>query len=178
MANDLTDAYEYGVEQRTEGRFRILKLLLILLYILYPVALLVLVSLLHLYQLFALVILTEWMLVFFTWRYVKPEYRYTVVSGRVTFTVLYGARTRKERLTFMIKDCLLIAPLSEEARLAAFAPVASFSALSSHSSPDAYAAVFPGKGGNTVFYFEATERMLKLCRHYNSANTLTGRVRY
>ena len=34
------------------------------------------------------------------------------------------------------------------------------------------------EGKRCVFYFEATEKMLKLCRNYNSSHTVITKVRY
>ena len=74
MNNDITSTYEFTVEQKPEGKFKTRRVLLMILYILYPLFLMVIVSLLQIFQLFALVIVTEWMLVYFTWKYTNPEY--------------------------------------------------------------------------------------------------------
>ena len=182
MNNDFTSTYEYTVEQKPEGKFKTRKVLFMMLYILYPLVLMVIVSMLQIFQLFALVIVTEWMLVYFTWKYTKPEYEYSVTSGRVTFSIIYGRRNRKEMLTFTIKECLMIAPATEREwieRLELYAPEITYSALSSNNTPDKYYAAFESaEGKRCVFYFEATEKMLKLCRNYNSSHTVMTKVRY
>lgn len=182
MNSDFTSTYEYTVEQKSEGKFRLMKIGFIILYVLYPIALLIAVSLLKVFQLFALVAVTEWMLVYFTWKYTKPEYEYSVTSGRVTFSVVYGKRSRKEKCSFTIKECLQIAPLTNREyaeRLELYAPEETFNALSSASSPDAYYAAFESADGKRcAFCFEATEKMLKLCRNYNSSHTVITKVRY
>ncbi len=182
MNNDFTSTYEYTVEQKGEGKFRLMKIGFIALYLLYPIVLLIIVSALKVFQLFALVAVTEWMLVYFTWKYTKPEYEYSVTSGRVTFSIIYGKRSRKEKCSFMIKECLSIAPLTDREwseHLEIFSPEEVFSALSNSSTPDAYYAAFESSDGKRcVFYFEATEKMLKLCRNYNSAHTIMTKVRY
>jgi hypothetical protein len=122
------------------------------------------------------------MLVYFTWKYTKPEYEYSVTSGRVTFSVIRGKRSRKEMLNFAIKDCLQIAPATEREwieKLELYAPELTYSAVASESSPDKYYAAFENADGKRcVFYFEATEKMLKLCRNYNSSHTVITKVRY
>ena len=182
MNSDFTSTYEYTVEQKSEGKFKLIKLGLMVLYILYPVLLMTVVFITQLFPLFALVVVTEWMLVYFTWKYAKPEYEYSVTSGRVTFSVIYGKRSRKEMLNFAIKDCLQIAPATEREwieRLELYAPELVYSALSTTESPDKYYAAFENaEGKRCVFYFEATEKMLKLCRNYNSSHTVTTKVRY
>ncbi len=182
MNNDFTSTYEYTVEQKGEGKFKLMKIGFWILYILYPIILMALLALFHLIQLFALVAVTEWMLVFFTWKYTKPEYEYSVTSGRVTFSVIYGKRSRKEKCSFTIKECLMIAPMTEREyseRLEIFEPQEVFSALSSADTPDAYYAAFESPtGSRCVFYFEATGKMLKLCKNYNSTHTVIRQVRY
>ena len=182
MNSDFTSTYEYTVEQKPEGKFKLMKFAFMLLYVIYPLILMAVVFIIQLFQLFALVIVTEWMLVYFTWKYVKPEYEYSVTSGRVTFSVIHGKRSRKEMVNFAIKNCLRIAPATEREwieRLELYDPEVTYSALSSTSTPDKYYAAFETEDGKrAVFYFEATEKMLKLCRNYNSAHTVITKVRY
>ena len=182
MNNDFTSTYEYTVEQKAEGKFRLMKIVFMSLYILYPVIFMAVLFIIQLFQLFALVAVTEWMLVYFTWKYTKPEYEYSVTSGRVTFSVIRGKRSRKEMVNFAIKDCLQIAPATDGewiAKLEAYDPELVFSAVSSVNSPDKYYAAFENaEGKRCVFYFEATEKMLKLCRNYNASHTVMTKVRY
>jgi hypothetical protein len=182
MNNDFTSTYEYTVEQKPEGKFRLMKFAFVSLYIIYPLIFMAILFIIQIFQLFALVAVTEWMLVYFTWKYTKPEYEYSVTSGRVTFSVIHGKRSRKEMLTFAIKDCLQIAPATEREwveRLELYDPELVFSAVSSTESPDRYYAAFENADGKRcVFHFEATEKMLKLCRNYNSSHTVITKVRY
>lgn len=182
MNNDFTSTYEYTVEQKPEGKFRLMKFAFMSLYIIYPLVFMAILFIIQIFQLFALVAVTEWMLVYFTWKYTKPEYEYSVTSGRVTFSVIHGKRSRKEMLTFAIKDCLQIAPATEREwveRLELYDPELVFSAVSSTESPDRYYAAFENEDGKRcVFHFEATEKMLKLCRNYNSSHTVITKVRY
>lgn len=182
MNNDITSTYEYTVEQRSEGKFKTRKVLLWMLYVIYPLILMIIVSLLRIFQLFALVIVTEWMLVYFTWCYTKPEYEYSVSSGKVTFSIIHGKRKRKEMLTFTIKDCYMIAPATDGeylSMLERFDPELVYNAVSTSDSPDKYYAAFENEQGKRcVFYFEATEKMLKLCRNYNHSHTVMTKVRY
>jgi hypothetical protein len=182
MNNDFTSTYEYTVEQKAEGKFRLMKIGFMSLYILYPLIFLAIVFITQLFTLFALVAVTEWMLVYFTWKYTKPEYEYSVTSGRVTFSVIRGKRSRKEMVSFTIKECLQIAPATDGewiAKLEAYDPEIVYSAVSSTESPDKYYAAFETpEGKRCVFYFEATEKMLKLCRNYNSTHTVVTKVRY
>ena len=78
MNNDFTSTYEYTVEQKSEGKFRLMRIGFMALYIIYPLIFMAVAFITQLFQLFALVVVTEWMLVFFTWKYAKPEYEYSV----------------------------------------------------------------------------------------------------
>ena len=182
MNNDFTSTYEYTVEQKAEGKFRLMRAGFMALYILYPLIFLAVAFITQLFQLFALVAVTEWMLVYFTWKYTKPEYEYSVTSGRVTFSIIYGRRSRREIVTFTIKECLMIAPATDGKyldMLEQYNPDVVYSALSSTQSPDKYYAAFESADGKRcVFHFEATEKMLKLCRNYNSTHTIVTKVRY
>lgn len=182
---DITAPYEYVVAQKVDGKLRLRRAGLILLYILLPITALIITMVSSIGPLLAVMCtflaIGTWMLVFFTWRYVSIEYEYTVVSGRVTFCKIYGGRTRKKLLEMTLKSAEIIAPLSEDnrARIEEFAPEKEYSALSSRDAEDAYFALFKNNDGDRcVFYFEATARMLKICRMYNPAGTVMSQVRY
>ena len=92
-----------------------------------------------------------------------------------------GLVPRKEMLKLTLKSCSAIAPLNDEhkAKIDAFAPTVTFNALSSIKAEDAYFALFETEDGQkAVFYFEATEKMLKICRMYNSSATVMSKVRF
>ena len=183
MNSDITSGYEYVVAQKNEGKFRTMKILFLLLYATYVIGVMAIILkfAIGLVPLYALVPVTTWMLVFFTWKYSNPEYEYTVNSGHLVFSVIYGRRTRKEMLKLTLKSCSAIAPLNDEhkAKIDAFAPTVTFNALSSTKAEDAYFALFETEDGQkAVFYFEATEKMLKICRMYNSSATVMSKVRF
>ena len=175
--------YEYVVAQRPEGKWRIRRILFILLYIIYPILALTVGFITRLgVPMLCFIPLSEWMLIFFTWRLVKLEYEYAVTSGVVTFSIIYGGRSRREKLSFPLRNASLIAPVGyrmHEDKLELFDPELTYSAIGSSDSPDKYFAAFVHENGKRcVFYFEATERMLKICRTYNPAATVVQKVRY
>lgn len=114
---DITAPYEYVVAEKKTPKLRARRAGLIALYILFPIVALVITAMSKVGPLLAamctFLAIATWMLVFFTWRYVSVEYEYTVVSGRVTFCKIYGGRSRKKLLEFMIKDAELIAPTDD-----------------------------------------------------------------
>ncbi len=129
----------------------------------------------------ALVPLTTWILIFFTWRYVSIDYEYSITSGSLTFSKIFGNRTRRAVLEFKLKDAVAIAPLSDRlqaSKLEAYAPEIVYSALSDEGAEDGYFAIFEQDGKKCAFLFEATGQTLKVCRFYNPSVTVVRQVRY
>lgn len=174
--------YEYVVPRRTEGKWILLRAGLIFLYICFVAAWLIFGLLTRiLVPLLAFIPVTLWMLVFATWRYVSVEYEYSITSGVLTFTEIYGRHSRKKRLEFPLRDAVRIAPLSnaeEHARGTAYRPEREFSAVSSFHAPHIYFVLFEYEDKHekekrrAIFYFEATERALQICRFYNPSSTI------
>lgn len=171
--------YEYVVAEKKNARLVMKKIGFICGYVLFVILWFVFGFATNLFPLLALIPLTTWMLVFFTWRYANVEYEYSVTSGTVTFSKVFGGRSRKQITEFKLKDCSLIAPLSEsDEKIKAFAPERDYVSMSSWDTPDAYVALLTLNDKKTAVYFEATEKMLKICRFYNSPCTVIGKVRY
>lgn len=181
---DITTPYEYTVEQKAEGALRFKRLALLFLYILYPATLIFVVgngSAAIIAPLLAFIPLSLWIIIFLTWRYVKISHRYTVMSGKLTFVTLYGTRTQKTRCEITLKDAKHIAPVGfreHDERLEIFSPEITYSALSSKNAPDKYYIAFENaEGKKCVLFFEATSKVLEICKMYNQ-NTVVTKVRY
>ncbi|MBQ8207186.1 MAG: hypothetical protein IJZ89_00430 [Clostridia bacterium] len=171
--------YEYVVAQKIEGKWRLKKLGLLLLYVAFIVAWFIFGFVSHLFPLLALMPVTLWMLVFFTWRYIKVEYEYSMTSGDVMFSNIYGGRSRKTVIEFRLKDCSLIAPLStHEHKARDYEPEIVYRAVSSEKAQDVYFALFEKDGKRCIVYFEATAKALKICRFYNAPATVMSEVRF
>ena len=171
--------YEYVVEQKIEGKWKIKKLGMLLLYVAFIAAWFFFGFWSHLFPLLALMPITLWMLVFFTWRYVKVEYEYSMTSGDAVFSNIYGSRSRKKIVEFRLKDCSLIAPLETHGhKVRDFEPEKVYRALSSQKAQDAYFALFEKDGKRSVVYFEAMAKALKICRFYNAFATVMSKVRF
>ena len=174
--------YEYSVEAKGDPSLKRKKILLIIGYVLYCAGLLILVMTVGklFLPLFAIVPLTMLAIVPKTWRYTNPEYEYSITSGVLTFSEIYGGKSRKVIAEFRIKDCSVIAPLSDpdKRELAdRYNAEISYIALSEKDAPDGYFALFENeKGKRCIFFFEATEKTLKICRFYNPANTTVTKV--
>ena len=170
--------YEYVVERKNKGSNKLKPVLFILGYVVLAIGLLLFAVKSKLgAPLVALAPLALWIAVFLTWRYTKIEYEYSITSGILTFSEIYGGRSRKVITEFKLKDCLAIAPLSELGKRDAEETHIKYSALSDLNSPSAYFASFDDeKGRRCVFLFEATEKALKICRFYNPSHTKVTKV--
>lgn len=170
--------YEYVVSQKNEGVWKLKKLGLILLYVLFIVAWFVFGFVSHLFPLLALMPVTLWMLVFFTWRYVNVEYEYSMTSGDIVFSNIYGGRSRKKIVEFKLKDCSMIAPLStHDFKARDYEPEVVYNAVSSQKANDIYFAAFEKDGKRCIVYFEATAKALKICKFYNAPATVMSNVK-
>ncbi len=182
---DITAPYEYTISEKKTPRLRLRRAGLITLYILFPIVILVIVATSKVGALFApmcaFLAIATWMLVFFTWRYVSIEYEYTVVSGRVTFCKIYGGRSRKKITEFMIKEAEAIAPdnKANADKIKYFSPDKEYNCISAPGAEDAYFMTFRNEEGTKcVVRFEATSKMLGICRFYNPSVTVMGKVRF
>ena len=135
--------------------------------------------------LLAFIPLSVWILVFITWRYVQLDYEYSINSGVLTFTKIYGNRQRKCIFEMALKDAVRIAPLAleqEAARGAAYNPEREFVGVSSMCAPDIYFMLFElddkrnREKRRAIFYFEATAKALAICRFYNPSSTVMSEV--
>ena len=172
--------YEYTVAQKPEGKWKRRRFLMVLGYVVFGLLFFFGFFALKLYPLMALVILAEWILVFFTWRYVSVEYKFYTASGKISFICIYGGRTKKTVLEMSVKDFESITPVSDASVLISdkgkYARVDIF--VSSVSSPDIYCGVYKNSDGvDCAVCFEATQKLLKIMKYYNPA-TVIGQTRF
>lgn len=180
--SELFTTYEFVVAQKAEGRFLRRRILFILMYALYVAAFLTVGIITRIgIPLVALVPVTTWILIFFTWRYVQVEYEYSMTSGILVFTEIYGGRSRKKMMEVHIKDAIAILPLSDpatEEQVNRFAPEIVYSGIPSTKAEDTYVMLFEDrkeagkdKGKHVAFTFVATTQALKVMKYYNSFAT-------
>ena len=168
--------YEYVVQRKNKGKQRFLPALLIVGYVLFAVLALTFAVTSRLgAPLVALAPLALLLIIFLTWRYTKIEYEYSITSGVLTFSEIYGGKSRKVITEFKLKDCDAIAPLSDPAKREyadRYGADITYSALPDKNSPHGYFAAYENeKGKRCIFLFEATEKAVKICRFYNAAGT-------
>ena len=116
-----------------------------------------------------------WAMIFFTWRFVSPEYEYSTLSGEITFTTIFGGKSRRKLFTINIRDFQKIAPYDEaaEAYVSAQKCARDFQCMSSLQAPDLYYGIFMLGEEKCVVYFEATEKALKILKYYNIGTVVT-----
>lgn len=174
--------YEYVVAQKRTGKYLWRRIGMLALYVVYVIAFFTVgIFTRILVPCLALVPLTTWILWFFTWRYVCIDYEYSITSGILTFTKIFGNRTRRVICEFKLKDAAVIAPLNDKlqaSKLDAFSPEITYSALSAPGAEDGYFITYEQDGRACVFLFEATAQALKICRFYNPSATVVTRVRF
>lgn len=177
MAQAISDSYEYTVKKKIEGAFLLKRILFISLYVLYVLAILTVALLTKLAApAIAFIPLTLWMLIYFTFPYCNIEFEYSMIDGYVTFSTIYGQRKRKEEFSMRISSFERVAPYNGDymAEVERYSPQRVYSALSSESKPaDPYFALFKDKDGKKcVFFFEATNRAVRIIKYYNNENTV------
>lgn len=179
--------YEFAVHQRNEGKWILARIGMVTLYVVFVLFTFGLGISFNILPPLALVPVFTWMLVFFTWRYVDVEYEYSITSGELTFSKIYGNRSRRTCLRVLLRDAVRIAPLGDEreaARATEYRPEREFSAISSLRAPDIYFILFEYGGKEdgkqtkrrAIFYFEATQKALQICRFYNPSATVVTKV--
>lgn len=169
------NTYEFVVSQKKDGKVKLYRILAVVGYVLFFISVFATLCVLHLPYLVAVLPLFEWILIFFTWRYLSQEYEYSMTSGYMTFTVIYGGRSKKKKLEVCIKDMKEIAPYNEAAcaRLENRGLKKDYIFVSSLDAPDMYYAVFDQDGEDQVVYFEATKKALQILRFYNPITVVT-----
>ena len=173
------NTYEYAATQKSEGKWKMRRILLLTAYVIYTAVYFVAIFVSKLIPLGALIPVTLWIIVFFTWRYVKPDYKYVIEKGTLTFYIAYGNKKKKAlapEMSFKVSSCEAIAPRQEiEAMANALFGIKVYSAVPSVNAADQYGALYKDESGNyCVFYFVATSQALKLLRFYNSKTVVTA----
>ena len=167
------NTFEFVVDEKAEGKRKLTKFLGRMGLIAIIVAW-VIFSFMT-YPGFAILALVYLGLVLYFWKIFNCELEYSMTSGQMTFSRIYGGLKRKKVLDVTIKDFREVAPRTAEsdAKLKAGGVGKTYS-FSSHSTAiDQYYATFEQDGELCVVYFEATEKTLKILRYYNPVTVVT-----
>ena len=167
--------YEYAVDKKREGSLKLLTYLLLFSYVAFVGAFFGILYWIRLIPVGATIPIFLWILVFFTWRYVQIDNKYTMESGKLTFERIYGNRTKKVVAEFRMKVASIVAPLKDnEENIKEFAPHHVYNALPSANCDDAYVAFYTDKDGKKcIFLFQATAQALKVFHYYNDKTVVT-----
>lgn len=172
--------FDYTVNKKVEGKYLVARILMILGYVVFGAVYFFGMAIAHLYPLMAFIILLEWILIFFTWRYVSIEYKYETVSGGIKFFTVYGGKKKKLLLEKRIKEFSAIAPYNADARasLSQMGVTVKHSCIrSAKSDVDCFYAIYETEKGKEAIVFEATHASLKILKFYNP-NTVIAETRY
>lgn len=173
---DYTATYEYVISAKKKPAFRMARALLLAGYVLYVAVLFVIgfaTSILA--PMLAIVPLTTWILVWFTWRYVTVEYEYSLTGGVMTVSKIFGGRTRKRIADIAVKDASLIAPFEGDhiAKAERYAPERTIDITADLQRPNVYFVLYEtAEKRRGILYFEATEKALRILNYYNRATVV------
>ncbi len=168
------NTYEFVVDEKSEGKAKTRKIIgrgVILLIITTYV-----VIALSIFAALAILPVALLPLVLYFWKQFNVELEYSMTSGIMSFTRIYGSRRRKQVLELTIKDMKEIAPVTADtqAKLDAMGIKKTYLFHSSVTAPDRYYAVFEKDGDTCVVYFEATAKALHILHYYNHATVVTA----
>ncbi len=166
--------FEFVVAEKPEGQRKAFVILARTGIILFLVAFVVFCLAVRLYPLVVLPLSFLGVFMFF-WKYFNRECEYSMTSGVMTFSYIYGSSRRKKVLDLTIRECKEIAPVTEDtmAHLNALGVEKDYRFVSSTSADDMYYATFDQDGKSCVVYFEATEKTLVILYYYNHSTVKT-----
>ena len=147
------NTYEFVVAQKHEGKVQLFRILAVVSYVLFFCVVAAALILLHFPWMVAVLPIFEW----------------------ITFSYIYGGRSRKTALETAIKRFQEIAPLDDAAlsRLEARDIQKEYRFISSDDAPDIYYALLEEDGELSVVLFEATQKALGILRFYNPMTVVT-----
>ena len=167
------NTFEFVVDERPEGKRKALKFWGRFGLIAF-IAAWVIVSLCTIFYLAVLPLCLLGVVLYF-WKIFNCELEYSMTSGIMTFSRIYGGLKRKKVLELTIKDFRGIAPRTAEsdAKLKAQGVAKTYMFASHSTAEDQYYATFEENGILCAVYFEATEKTLKILRYYNPVTVVT-----
>ena len=165
---------EYSVPKKPEGKNLIRRLLMICLYLAVLSAIIILVAATNgggaVYGgvLFVLFIALVW----FTWKLVQEERKYEVVNAKLKICEVNARGKEKVVEERLVSEYALIAPMTEEYREKWANADVILEERGNTASKDSYFARREKDGETVVVRFEATNKMLKVMKFYNSRATV------
>lgn len=164
--------YEYTVAQVCEGKWRLFKWFMLCGYVAFAAIYFLIAYLTRFIPIVAVLPLFLWILVYFTYKYVKPEYKYKISEAHLYFYRVCG-KSEREILKIRLCDADYIMPLENSiSEIKNFEPKNTYSALPTKFSTDSYIILYKNeKNEPCAFMFKATSDALK-CIHFYNKNTV------
>jgi len=163
--------YEYVIVEKNTPAVRMKKITFIALYALWIVAVLVvgIAATLTVYLL-AFIPLSTWIIVWLTWKYTQIEYEYSVFSGVITVSRIYGGKKRKQLAEIRIKELSAVIFYDDDhiQKINDFGAEKIIGATSHPDAPNTYAALWSADNTRMLLLFEPDEKILKLIKYYNA----------
>ena len=169
------NTFEFVVDERPEGFRKLKKILGRTAVVATPILIAIILLLVKLFALAIIPLVLLGVFMFF-WKLFNVELEYSMTSGIMTFSRIYGGMKRKKMLEFTIKEAKEIAPRTPEsdAKLASVGVDKVYSFVSHSTAPDQYYALVEVEGKTCVVYFEATQKTIKILRYYNPVTVVTA----
>ena len=172
--------FECVVAQKKTAALMAKKAALVIIYILWVVVWLVVGALTKLIAyLLALIPISLWVIIFFTWRYTKVQYEYSFFAGELTVSRILNDRFRKVLMTVQIRKMTAVLPVNSEskAEIERFGAEKTVFAASDESAEGLCVAMWTDEdsGERIRLYFEPDEKSRKILRYYNAAATMKMR---
>jgi hypothetical protein len=166
--------YEYTVAQKHEGKWRAYRWLMLGGYAAFAVTYFLIAYLTRFIPIVAVLPLFIWMLVFFTYKYVNPEYKYKITAGHLTFYKNFGKKSY-EILKIKLCDAMYIMPLENALeKIRDVEPKVTHSALPSKICTDSYIILYKNERNEPcAFIFKATSEALNSLRFYNKNTVMS-----
>ena len=161
----------YGVKKKSEGKYRLSRILMIAGYAVFALAYFLFFTSMNILPIIALLPVLTWIIVFFTWRFVDIEYEYCILDGEFKLIEVYGSKSMRELCRVRISAMDEVTPYRGEnkAKADAYDEGTRICGVSSMDSPDIYYAVYrDSDGASHMVFFEATEKTLKVIKYYKS----------
>lgn len=172
--------YEYTVAEAKSTALLFKKITLVAIYCLWAAVWLSVGLMFKLIVPFlALIPLSLWIIVFFTWRHTQVEYEYSYFTGALTVSKILGSRSRKLLAKITIRELTAVYPCDDEyaARIEAFGEQKTIFAASSEKSANLYAALWTDENDvKRALYFEPNEKAIKILKYYNMTAVTVQKV--
>ncbi|MBP5289102.1 MAG: hypothetical protein J6Z79_04430 [Clostridia bacterium] len=124
-----------------------------------------------LFPLFLILTVGAGWLTFYLWRYTQVEYEYLIADGEVTFSAVYGKKSRRDLFSFSAKELeKVVSYQADRETCDAFPADKTYFFASSYEDEDTLCALLNPEGGGKVrLFFQGTPAAVTALRRANPA---------